>query len=76
MNKPIITVKSGSILLSLWNNEAMINGEKMMLPNITITRCYMGKKGWQQGHQFRPKDLENILDVIDRFHKEQNKKEH
>ena len=72
MSNLIHRVKAGGIVLSVWENEAIVNGKEVTIPNITISRVYLDKKSnnWKYTANFRETDMDNIKKAIDGYKNE------
>lgn len=66
MNKPVKKIIQGNIVLDVWLNDTLVNGEMVGIPNITIKRKYKDKDNGQyiSTTNFRPKDVSNIEAAI------------
>ncbi len=68
MSKPKNRIKIGSIVLSVWENEANVGGNVVLIPNITIMRVYVDKnKKSNFTSNFREKDIDDIVKVIEKY---------
>lgn len=65
-------IKVGSVVFSIWDNEAVVDGKIMIIPNITINKLYLrgknkeGKNIWGYTTNFDEKDIPNIMEAIER----------
>jgi len=60
--------QSNSVILTIFDNE--VNGkdnQKLIIPNITITRLYQKQGKWIHGTNFREKDIVDVKNVIEKY---------
>ncbi len=62
-------ININNIFLSVWENEAIVDGKKVTIVNITIKRSYKNKNTgqWAFTDNFSEKHLPNIKEVIERY---------
>jgi len=66
MNRPVKTFTRGNIVVDIWQNQAIVNGESTYLPNITIQRFYhiRDMKKPKYTTNFRDRDIPNIIKAL------------
>jgi len=64
MGRLIERFKKGSVVVTVWENEATVNGESRIIKNFTVNRVYRNKDTWQFGNHFRNSDLPDILAAV------------
>lgn len=61
-NKPVKNIRSGSIQVSIWENEGKeFNGKKSKYNTLTAKRSYKDEKGeWKDTESFRTADIPKL----------------
>ena len=58
---PIEEFSSATIRGSIWENEVLHEGQKIIVHNVKVTRSYRDKDGnWQDTNSYRPQDLAHL----------------
>jgi len=66
---PVKRISKDTIVLNVWENEVVIDGKNVKIPNFTLSRMYKdnGSDNWKYTANFRDGDLQNIIRAIEEY---------
>lgn len=66
--KPIATFRAGNVSASVFGNERIVDGKKVMMYNTTIQKSYTDKDNkWQTTNSYSQNDLSRLRVVVDKM---------
>ncbi|MCX5679688.1 MAG: hypothetical protein NTZ95_03405 [Candidatus Omnitrophica bacterium] len=69
MGNYIGQISEGSVVFSVFENEADIKGKKVLIRNIKIERRYMENGKWKTNNYFNERNLQSFAIAINKYNK-------
>lgn len=67
MGKLIGRVTENRIVLSVFDNEATVDGKTVLIRNVKIERFYKANNEWKNNNYYSERDLQNLSIALNRY---------